>query len=185
MPGSALDQFEALHRSGQSPVCLFPTRKSCEQFNTQMLARLESGTVKVLCSDEIDETTGAEKWSKKAAPELDRLNKKDCNLTAGLEAVLHIAVGAQVMLRRYLDTKCGLVNGAIGTITHIATSYVKVKFDHATDEYKVEKVKSRFLVLKKFYVYRKQFPLILVYAVTIHTCQGLSLDSALIAFDPD
>ena len=83
------------------------------------------------------------------------------------------------MLRRNLDTKCGLVNGAIGTITYIATSYVKVKFDHATDEYKVEKVKSRFLVLKKFYVYRKQFPLILAYAVTIHKCPGLSLDSTL------
>ena len=38
--------------------------------------------------------TCAEKWSKKAATELDKLNKKDCNLTAGLEAVLHIAVGA-------------------------------------------------------------------------------------------
>ena len=48
MPGCALDQFEALHQSGQSPVCLLPTRKSCEQFNTQMLARLESGTVEVL-----------------------------------------------------------------------------------------------------------------------------------------
>ena len=54
------------------------------------------------------------------------------------------------MLRRNLDTMCGLVNGAIGMIIHIATSYVKVKFDHATDEYKVEKVKSRFLVLKSF-----------------------------------
>ena len=56
---------------------------------------------------------------------------------------------------------------------------MKVKFDHATDEYKVEKVKSLFLLLKKFYVYRKQFPLILAYVVTIHKCQGLSLDSAL------
>ena len=35
-------------------------------------------------------------------------------------------------------------------------------------------------VMKTFYVYRKQFPLILAYAVTIHKCQGLSLDSAII-----
>ena len=35
-------------------------------------------------------------------------------------------------------------------------------------------------MLKKFYVHRQQFPLILAYAVTIHKCQGLSLDSAII-----
>ena len=75
--------------------------------------------------------------TKHLAAELDRLNKKDCNLTAGLEAVLRIASGARVMLRRNLDTKFGFVNnnGAIGTITYIGTSYVKVKFDHASDEW--------------------------------------------------
>ena len=34
--------------------------------------------------------------------------------------------------------------------------------------------------MKKFYVCREQFPLILAYAITIQKCQGLSLDSAII-----
>ena len=34
--------------------------------------------------------------------------------------------------------------------------------------------------MKNFYVYCKQFPLILAYAVTIHKCQGLSLDCAIV-----
>ena len=36
------------------------------------------------------------------------------------------------------------------------------------------------MVMKNFYVYREWFPLILAYAVTLHKCQGLSLDCAIV-----
>ena len=36
------------------------------------------------------------------------------------------------------------------------------------------------MVLKNYYVSRTQFPLILAYGVTIHKCQGLSLNCAIV-----
>ena len=131
------------------------------------------------CVYEIDETTSTRKWTNKAANALNKANK-DCNLTAGLEAKLTLAIGARVMLRRNIlniDTKNGLVNGSIGSVTAMTSNAITVKFDHIAEPYCIERVKSKFMLMKAFYVYRKQFPLILAYAVTI---QGLSLDSAII-----
>ena len=134
-----------------------------------MLRKLPTAPVELLCTDTIDETVGKYNWTKKAATTLDRLNK-DCNLTAGLEVVLCIVVGAHVMLRSNIDTANGLVNGALGTVAAINDSAVEVRFDHMTDVVSMTKVKSRFLVMKKIYVYREQFPLILAYAITVHKC---------------
>ena len=170
---------QELQEAAQSPVCLFPTKQACADFNNDMLSKLPTEPSELPCTDVVDETVGKYKLTKKAASALDRLNK-DYNITVGLEAILRIAVGARVMLRRNIDTASGLVNGAIGTVVEIKVHTIEVKFDHMKDAVSVKKVKSRFLVMKRLYVSREQFPLILAYAITIHKCQGISLYCAMV-----
>ena len=177
--GDIATKYSELCELGKHPVCLFPTCKACKDHNTSMLNTLDSKLQHFVSVDEIDETSGTRKWNKKATDALLKANK-DCNMTAGLEAELVVAVGARVMLRRNLDTKHGLVNGFIGTAIAITSQCITVKFDQISDPYSVERVRSKFMLMKSFFVYRKQFPLILAFAVTIHKCQGLSLDSAIV-----
>ena len=82
-----------------------------------------------MCTDEVDETSGIFKWNKRATDEMKKLNI-DCNLTAGLEAVLQVAVGAHVMLRRIIDTSTWLVNGALCTVISIKAHHIGVQFDN-------------------------------------------------------
>ena len=80
-------------------------------------------------------------------------------IATGLEAVLQVAIGVRVMLRRNSDTAVWLVNGALGTVMSIRTHYITVHFDGMHQPHAMERVKSRFMVLKKIYMQHKQFPL--------------------------
>ena len=144
-----VDKFEELMASGQSPLCLFPTRQACHDFNSDMLSKQGSEVKEIPCVAEVDERRGTFKWSKKATQAMEKLNN-DCNLTAGLDAVLKVAVGARVMLRRNIDTGSGLVSGALGTVISIKAHHITVQFDGMTQPYPVERVKGRFVVMCLF-----------------------------------
>ena len=45
------DRFEELMPSGQSPVCLFSTRKACEEFNNKMFSKLQCKIFEICFTD--------------------------------------------------------------------------------------------------------------------------------------
>ena len=141
-----------------------------------MLAGLPSEKVELPCTDVADEGGSSIKFNKKAAEKLEKLNLA-CSRTAGLKAVLTLAIGARVMLRRNIDVAMGLVNG---TVVGIYSTHVLIKFDHIDKPCQIEKITTKFMLMKNMYIHRKQYPLILAFAITIHKCQGLSLDTAII-----
>ena len=82
MKAPVVDTFEQLLAAKQSPLYLFPTRKACQEFNSQMVHKLDGEIKQIPCVDEVDETaSGTFKWNKKATQEMKPLNS-DCNLTA-------------------------------------------------------------------------------------------------------
>ena len=124
------------------------------------------------------------------------LNLKHKAETGGLVTELHLAVDTEVMLTVNVDVSDGLVNGARGTIADIKTgsevTLLLVKFDHswvgakalAQSEYRSEYPQavpiSRHEAVGKNKASRRQFPLVLAWATTIHKVQGLTMEQIVV-----
>ena len=54
--GSVTDKFNELSQSSQTPVCLFPTRKACQEYSNEMLQMLASEVHELVCTDRTSST---------------------------------------------------------------------------------------------------------------------------------
>lgn len=134
-------------------------------------------------------------------------NADDCG---GLDAVIMLARGARIMLRRNIDTEDGLVNGAVGTITdlqwpaghseesRVAPTGVYVQFDnprvgsHWRRAHGITHT-APVLILPSMASFeyrgrtwqRTQFPFTLAWAMTIHKVQGVSMERAVVDLGKD
>jgi hypothetical protein len=118
------------------------------------------------------------------------IKPKKLNLTAGLENCLSVGINSKIMLRRNLNVEKGLSNGRIGRV--IDFEYINEKVDkilikldaikHFSNESVnvIQKFSADYELYRNNYVTRRQFPLILAWALTIHKVQSLTLNSAII-----
>ena len=89
------------------------------------------------------------------------------------------------MLRKNLDVANKLVNGSMGTLVEVVydkyevIQLLKIKFDNHDNVINVERDLRKIQIYSNAFLYRKQFPLTISYAMTIHKSQGLSLKCVL------
>ena len=83
--------------------------------------------------------------------------------------------------------EAGLVNGSVGTVVDFGLSATKTKVNSIDIQFKnihkpvsIYRESCSFEVLKGIYYTRKQFPVMIAFAITIHKSQGLSLQSVIV-----
>nr|GMD87636.1 ATP-dependent DNA helicase PIF1-like [Ipomoea batatas] len=100
---------------------------------------------------------------------------------------LELCVGARVMLTKNLDARHKLVNGATGTVIGFesvngtdktfGTNWLPiVKFDFQPEKLIIGPETWSIMDGEEVVAVRKQIPLILAWALSIHKCQGMTLD---------
>jgi len=148
------------------PTKIFSRRDMVDKINSEGLNKIEgeSRLYKIV--------TKGKPLSDSIKNALERMDD-----SAQYEKELVLKVGAQVMLIANVNQELGLVNGRLGIVTEMNALWVTVRFKCGyetkidTHEWKLE---------DNEHISRCQIPLILAYAITIHKCQGSTLDSAYI-----
>jgi len=175
--------YDQLIGKGEQPLILLPKSDTCAEVNNATLQKIGTEVIKLNAQDTLD-TIIHKNQQPKVKKAYDAITD-DATRTAGLEKTLNVCVGAKVMFKRNKDVEIGLVNGAVGIVVGFRENesgiyQIVVKFDCIEAPVPVVRESCTFEVLKCIFYTRKQFPLILSFALTIHKSQGLSLPCAII-----
>lgn len=157
------------------PTILYPLKKDVNRINTKNLNELIADGAQSKTFNAID---GA--INRKTKASVSHRATHTTTLTKCTSAPEHLvlAVGSQVMLTKNRDIDEGLVNGSRGVILEIdGAGDPVVIFDNGqqcTIRPESFEVESGDLML-----IRRQIPLILAWALTIHKCQGATLTNVI------
>ncbi|XP_069109228.1 ATP-dependent DNA helicase PIF1-like [Argopecten irradians] len=173
---------------------IFPCNNQVDEHN---LEALHSKCENPVCIE-------AENWSKdeRSGKMTKEVAVSGNKRSYSLQQSLWLAIGARVMLTKNVDVTDGLVNGAFGIVTNLVTdnldtiskiTHIEVCFDNKRiglkqgmkfgNEVKVmldryEEYNGR----NKRYI-RRQFPLKLAWACTVHKVQGLTTEKAVVSLE--
>ena len=164
------------------PTMLFTLNADIDTINAHYYGKLkgdeyvykiEETEVHTLSDKDTDEEKGSSKKGKKTKPKPMVVEKHSL-----YEPEIRLKVGAQVMLLHNLSPDFGLVNGSRGVVKEFTSDGLpRVQFASFETLKTIDRHEWR---NEDSPMVRKQIPLRLAYALTIHKAQGASLDSALV-----
>ena len=175
-----------------SALHIFPTNDDVNEFNDKMIQTVP-GAIDIPCYESRLDQTGT----------FNRCEVKKAKDDFGLPQNITIGIGARIMITKNQNVDDKIVNGTIGTVVACInekgvdiiwmkpddSSVGKLKQSQLTSKQKkmypncipIVKVEANISVADDNSTYkRKQFPIKLCYAATIHKYQGRSLDQIVI-----
>jgi ATP-dependent DNA helicase PIF1 len=165
------------------PTLLFSRRATVDKINSANLIELEGEAVnwkaKTVYSAGADGkgTPIKDRYAEEVLTRMIASQDKD----ASYDVDLTLKIGAQVMLIANMDTDHGLVNGSRGVVVDIeqggAEPVPVVQFKNGV---KMPIGRWSWSNADEDDIARSQIPLRLAYAITIHKCQGATLDCGLV-----
>ncbi|MEI7986396.1 MAG: PIF1 family ATP-dependent DNA helicase [Armatimonadota bacterium] len=158
-------------KEGIVPTKLFSHRKAADEVNEKGLAAIPRDNNVLQRFAAIDYIA-----AKHEIPEdIKRYYIAAIDKACQARPVLDLLVGAQVMLIHNLDPKQGLVNGSVGHVIRFEEMRPVVRFSNGIETI-IQAHDWDLTVGEDIVASRRQIPLILSYAITIHRSQGSTLD---------
>jgi hypothetical protein len=143
------------------------TRAKVSNMNSNCLTRIPST---LFLSNAVDTRVGgrASSWRQ------DQVERE-----TGLDTELRLKVGARVMITANLDIQNGLVNGAMATVLRFEDFIIVLRMNETGAVIRLRRHTQETLDGKQS---RKQFPITLAYALTVHRVQSLTLNKVIVDF---
>ena len=155
-----VDSRMGLETPNEGMLRFKPTNNEADKVNEFELEKLSGETFTYVAQDSLPPYAKPDHWDKQFTT---------------VPRTLNVKIGAQV-LHLINDNDHGLVNGDVGTVTE-ADNFAITVYWHRLNKH-TSVVPFEFSQDAPGVYYRKQIPLRVAYAITIHKSQGMTLDMA-------